>query len=73
MDTKVTEQKRGLAARKLAMKVLVKIEEKGAYTNIALANALEGGTRNDLSERDRAFVTALVQGVLRNKKKSMIP
>jgi 16S rRNA (cytosine967-C5)-methyltransferase len=66
---KVTEQKRGLAARKLAMKVLVKIEEKGAYTNIALANALEGGPRNELSERDRAFVTALVQGVLRNKNK----
>lgn len=60
------DKKRGVAARKLAMEVLIKIDQKGAYTNIALANALAGGTR-EMAERDRAFVTALVQGVLRNK------
>lgn len=66
MNPKGGEQKRGLTARKLALEVLVKIEEKGAYTNIALSNALDGG-RHELPERDRAFVTALVQGVLRNR------
>ncbi len=58
-------RKRGVSSRKLAVEVLIKIQEKGAYTNIALANALDG-SKWDLSERDRAFVTALVQGVLRN-------
>lgn len=59
-------RKRGVSSRKIAVEVLIKVQEKGAYTNIALANALDG-SKWDLSERDRAFITALVQGVLRNK------
>jgi 16S rRNA (cytosine967-C5)-methyltransferase len=59
-------RKRGVSSRKLAVEVLLRVQEKGAYTNIALANALEG-SKYDLAERDRAFITALVQGVLRNK------
>jgi len=58
--------KKGLAARKLAVSVLVKVEKEGAYANLALANALKG---DSLSQRDKAFVMALVLGVLRNQKR----
>ena len=55
---------KGIASRKLALETLMKIEKDGAYANLAL-NAAFG--KNALSEQDRAFVTALVQGVLRNQ------
>ena len=58
--------KKGLAARKLAVTVLVKVEKDGAFANIALSNALKD---DSLSQRDRAFVMALVLGVLRNQKR----
>jgi len=57
--------KKGTAARKLAVNVLVKVEQEGAFANLALANALKGDA---LSQRDKAFVMALVLGVLRNQK-----
>jgi 16S rRNA (cytosine967-C5)-methyltransferase len=58
--------KKGLAARKLAVSVLVKVEKEGAFANLAISNALKGDA---LSQRDKAFVMALVLGVLRNQKR----
>jgi 16S rRNA (cytosine967-C5)-methyltransferase len=55
---------KGFASRKLALETLLKIEKDGAYANLALNAAFE---KSGLSEQDRAFVTALVQGVLRNQ------
>jgi len=56
----------GLASRKLAVEILIAIEAEGAYANLAIASAFK---RKTLSERDRAFVTALVQGVVRQRLK----
>jgi 16S rRNA (cytosine967-C5)-methyltransferase len=55
---------RGLPARKLAVEVLTSVEVDKAYANLALASAFK---RKSLPERDRAFVMALVQGVLRHR------
>jgi 16S rRNA (cytosine967-C5)-methyltransferase len=55
---------KGIAARKLAVDVLVRVEVDNAYANIALSSAFD---RQVLSERDRAFATFLVQGVLRHR------
>lgn len=64
-NTQVKQKKGvGLAARRLAVEILMKVEAEGAYANLALASAFK---RKSLSERDRAFVTALVQGVLRHR------
>ncbi len=60
MTTAIT----GLGSRKVALEVLLKVEKQKAYSNLALNAAFK---RTTLSERDRAFVTALVQGVMRNK------
>ena len=50
--------------RNTALKVLLKIEQDKAYSNLALANAIrEGG----LSGLDSAFASALVYGVLERK------
>lgn len=54
----------GVASRRLALEVLIQVEKEGAYANLALANAFK---RKALKERDRAFVTALVLGVLRHR------
>jgi 16S rRNA (cytosine967-C5)-methyltransferase len=56
---------KGLASRKLAVEVLTKVEVDKAYANLALSSAFK---RQALPERDRAFVTALVQGVLRHRE-----
>lgn len=58
------DKEKGLASRKTALDILIKIETKGAFSNIALSNALG---KSELSKRDKAFVTNLVQGVLRNR------
>ncbi len=58
------KQASGLKARRLALETLLTIERERAYANLALAAAFG---RTQLSERDRAFVTALVQGVVRNR------
>jgi len=55
----------GLASRKLALEALIKIDLDAAYANLALSAAFK---RKTLPERDRAFVTALVQGVTRNRQ-----
>lgn len=49
------------AARETALKVLVKIDRDGAYSNMALKESLSGGR---LTERDRHFATSLVYGTL---------
>lgn len=51
-------------SRKTAFKVLLKIEQDGAYSNIALNNAVKEG---ELSPLDAAFTSALVYGVLERK------
>lgn len=55
---------KGLSSRRLALEALIQIEKKGTFTANALAKAFE---RTQLSDRDRAFVTALVMGVTRRK------
>lgn len=54
----------GMASRQLAVEILVQVEQDQAYANLALSHAFK---RKTLSERDRAFVTALVQGVIRHR------
>jgi len=55
---------KGVASRTLAVEVLGKVETDKAFANLALAAAFK---KQSLSERDRAFATALVQGVLRHR------
>ena len=50
--------------REIALTVLSQILEEGGYNNIALKNALS--KYNDTDPRDRAMVTELVNGTLRN-------
>lgn len=54
---------RGFQSRKLALQVLIRVHESGAYSNLALSQALKNC---QFSKRDKAFVTLLVQGVTRN-------
>lgn len=54
----------GISSRRLALEVLIQVEQQGAFANLALAGAFK---RTSLKERDRAFATALVQGVLRHR------
>lgn len=51
-------------SRNVALKVLLKIENEDAYSNIALNNAIK---ENKLNGIDSAFVSALVYGVLERK------
>ncbi len=51
-------------ARKSAVRILMKIENDGAYSNLTLANYFED---TDLSVEDKVFVSALVYGVLDRK------
>jgi 16S rRNA (cytosine967-C5)-methyltransferase len=52
-------------ARELAVAALVRVED-GAYSNLAVPAALR---RSGLSARDRAFVTDLVYGTLREQRR----
>lgn len=51
-------------ARKLAVGILVKIESSGAYSNLTLASYFKDV---EISREDKAFVSALVYGVLDRK------
>ena len=51
-------------ARKTAVKVLLKIEKEGAYSNLAVAEALKIA---ELTPQDKALATALIYGVLDRK------
>lgn len=55
---------KGVSSRRIALETLLRIENEGAYANIALSKALE---KSDLSVRDRALVTHIVQGVIRHR------
>lgn len=55
----------GAEARRLALEVLARVEDDGAYANLALSAALG---RSGLSERDRRLVTDLVYGTLRRRR-----
>lgn len=55
----------GAASRRSALGVLARVQDDGAYANIALRSALAG---SDLGERDRALVTDLVYGTLRMRR-----
>lgn len=55
----------GVAARRVAIKALVRIEQDEAYANLVLGPMLE---RSQLSDRDRGFVTELVYGTTRMQR-----
>ena len=55
-----------LSARELALRVLHETETEGAYSNIALRKALNASS---LDQKDKAFVTELVQGAIKYKKR----
>ncbi len=55
----------GADARRVALEVLARVEDDGAYANLALSAVLG---RSDLTEQDRAFVTDLVYGTLRRRR-----
>jgi 16S rRNA (cytosine967-C5)-methyltransferase len=59
------EQPSGVAARRLAIEALVRIDTEGAYANLVVP-ALLG--RSELDERDRGFVTELVYGSTRMRR-----
>ena len=52
-------------ARQVAVKALHRIEDEGAYANLALRGELE---RSGLDDRDRGFVTELVYGTTRMRR-----
>ena len=52
-------------ARAVALRALRRIDDQGAYANLALRAELE---RADLDERDRRFVTELVYGTTRMRR-----
>ena len=55
----------GAATRKLALEVLARVEDDGAYSNLALNHAL---AESSLDAQDRGFVTDLVYGSLRRRR-----
>lgn len=55
----------GVAARRLALEVLARVEDDGAYANLVLSPALD---RSGLGPTDRGFVTDLVYGTLRRQR-----
>lgn len=55
----------GVASRKVALNALARVDDDGAFANIALPGLLE---RSGLHERDRALVTDLVYGTLRRRR-----
>ena len=55
----------GVAARRTALDVLARVEEDGAYANLALRAALD---RSDLEQVDRNLVTDLVAGTIRRRR-----
>ena len=51
-------------ARKTAVKVLVKIEKEGTYSNLGVAEALKN---SELNLQDKSLATAIIYGVLDRK------
>ena len=55
-----------MTARETALRILHQIDTEQAYSNIELRKVLN---RSDLSEQDKGFVTELVQGVVKYRKR----
>lgn len=55
----------GVAVRRVALDVLERIDEHGAYANLATNRVLD---QHDLPDRDRHFVTELVYGTTRLRR-----
>ncbi len=55
---------KGLQSRRLAVEILLKVEQEGVFAGAALA---AGFKNHALSEKDRALVTCIVQGSLRHQ------
>jgi 16S rRNA (cytosine967-C5)-methyltransferase len=55
---------KGVASRRVAVEVLLKVEQDGSFAGQALAAAFKN---HSLTERDRAFATCIVQGTLRHQ------
>ena len=55
----------GAAALRVALEVLARVEDDGAYANLVLSPVLE---RSGLGPTDRGFVTDLVYGTLRRQR-----
>ena len=55
----------GVAARRVALEALLRIDREGAYANLVLPGVL---ARSGLDERDRGFVTELVYGTTRMQR-----
>ncbi|MBS1848913.1 MAG: rRNA cytosine-C5-methyltransferase [Actinobacteria bacterium] len=61
----MTSQPRGGNPRAVALRILARIEDDGAFANLVLTSELG---RSHLEPRDRAFVTALVDGTTRMRR-----
>ncbi len=61
----MAESTDGVAARRLAIEVLERVERDGAYANLLLPKLLE---ESELDTRDRGFVTELSYGSTRMKR-----
>jgi 16S rRNA (cytosine967-C5)-methyltransferase len=68
MRCSVAEDRAGLAARRLAWELLVRIERDGAYANLVTRAGLGDRRGASLDDRDRAFVTAMVHGTVRMRR-----
>jgi len=55
----------GVAARRLALEALARVEDEGAYSNLVLSKML---ATSGLDQNDRGFVTDLVYGTLRHQR-----
>lgn len=55
----------GAPARRIALEVLARVEDDGAYSNLVLSKVLDG---SGLGPGDRGFVTDLVYGTLRRQR-----
>jgi 16S rRNA (cytosine967-C5)-methyltransferase len=64
-DPKPGDTAPGVAARRIALDTLVRVERDRSYVNLALAAALD---RSGLDRRDRALVTDLVSGATRMRR-----
>lgn len=62
--TEILKESKGIDSRRLALESLIRIDKQGEFATTALASAFR---RKTLSHRDRAFVTALVLGVTRQR------
>ena len=52
-------------SREVALNIINRVLEEGAYSNLVLSKELND---SDLNEKDRALVTELVYGTIRRKK-----